>query len=236
MFKNRLGYFQGTEEPTPKKKKYKSEPLLIDQTRFKEPFYHNYDLYDVKGFEHIGPGTGYNCLHDFKSVKDFLNHKRKKQKDKYKPDDSWKLDDGSITKHNPIKARKILFNRLMKLAIDLNYIDFPIDDQIGSGSILGNSDVYDSAAPIGGMLDEYLPLKDFEGKSPVELDFGRDYNEDGSKEDFNINKLVQKYLNPAEPSLYGLPDGILPQEDLDAPDIDNPQYGTTDSGNMTYDN
>jgi hypothetical protein len=233
MSQSKKAYFQGTEEPSPKKKKYKSDPALVNQPRFKEPLYRNYDLYDTPG-EH-SPGSGYHHLLEFKSVKDFLNDRRKKMKDKYKADDSWQLDNGTRVKK---KARSNLLGRLIKVAID-----FPIDDQISS-PILGDSGTYSDSVPIGGQLDEYLTLPDFEGKSADQLDFARDYTEDDETEDdekkekgssFLLNKkFLEKYLNPAEPSLFGLPDGISPPEDLDAPSNENPQYGITDSGNTIY--
>jgi hypothetical protein len=270
MSQSKKAYFQGgggVNEPTPKKKKYKSDPALVVQPRFKEPFFRNYDLYETEG-EH-SPGAGWHHMNDFKSVKDFLEHKRKRMKDKYKADDSWQLDNGARTKKNPnIAARAALFSRLVKtadhmmppkehgteiydsknspyqgvpkktkLSPDSNNIDFPIDDQIDS-PILGDSGTYSDSVPIGGQLDEYLPLSDFEGKSPDKLDFGRDYTEDeqtGDLKDIDLEELTEKYLKPAEPHLYGLPDGIDPPEDLDAPNNENPQYGETDSGNTLYD-
>lgn len=250
----------GVNEPTPGKKKYKSDPALVQQPRYKEPFFHNYDLYETPG-EHTPGGGFYQNMDKYKSVKDFIDKKRERVKNKYKSDDSWKLDDGSVTKKNPnISARAALLNRIVKLAID-----FPIDDQIGSGSILGDSGSYSDSVPIGGQLDEYLPLNDEEGKSPDKLDFGRDYSpgcsncgfmgnretgevfdttfpcpecgEGGAQvKSLDLDKLTNKYLKPAEPSIYGLPDGISPPEDLDAPSNENPQYGVTDSGNTLYDN
>ena len=212
MSQSKKAYFQGTEEPSPKKKKYKSEPAPVVQPRFKEPFFRNYDLYDTPG-EH-GPGSGYHHMLEFKSVKDFLNNRRKKTKGKYKAKK---------------QARSILLNRLIKVAID-----FPIDDQISS-PILVDSGAYSDSVPIGGQLDEYLTLPDFEGKSVDQLDFGRDYTEDEQVDkDLDFDDFIEKYLNPAEPSLYGLPDGISPPEDLDAPSDENPQYGTTDSGSTIY--
>jgi hypothetical protein len=46
-----------------------------------------------------------------------------------------------------------------------------------------------------------------------------------------------KYLNPKEPDLLGLLNGIDPEEDLDADKTVNrinPEYGITDSGNLIY--
>lgn len=269
MSKNKNAYFQGGgDDPTPKKKKYKSDPAIVVQPRFKEPFYNNYDTYDISGFDHIGPGSGWHQMEKHKSIQDFLKEKRKKMKDKYKADDSWQLDnDIRINKNPNIKARAAIFNRIIKLADnimmpkehdteiynwknspyqgipkkpskhDCNDIDFPIDDQINSDPILGNSGSYSDAVPIGGQCDEYLPLNDFEGKSPDKLDFGRDYvGEQKSIKNLDLDELTKKYLQPSEPSIYGLPDGIQSKEDLDAPSDENPQYGETDSGNMLYEN
>jgi hypothetical protein len=161
---------------------------------------------------------------------------------------------------------------------DSNDIDFPIDDQIGSGPILGdsesysspiqlgpagddttispeqtnlgNSESYPNSAQIGGLLDKYLPQNDFEGKSPDELDFGRDYTEDASPQSGRQNnegpsedaldpdvfeKLLKKYTPAPTDGLYGLPDGVnLSDEDLGDPTDINPDYGTTDVGTTMY--
>lgn len=234
---SKQAYFQGgggVNEPTPKKKKYKSEKALLVQPRFKEPLFRNYDLYETPG-KHT-PGAGlYQNMDKYKSVSDFLKKKHERNADKYKADDSWIEDDGSLTKEKRKKKaarRRALLSALLKQAID-----FPVDDQIGSGSIIGDSGTFSDSVPIGGMLDEYLPLDDFENKKPTELDFGRDYVEDEeSSKDFDLERLIEKYL--PEPSLYGLPDGISPKEDLDPSATMNDRdvdYGTTDSGNTLYD-
>lgn len=140
----KVAYFQGgggVNEPTPKKKKYKSEPAIVNQTRFKEPFYRNYDLYDIPGFEHIGPGAGWHSMQKYKSISEFLKAKRKKMKDKYKADDSWIDEDGEITKKNPnIESRAILLSTMVKVAADEN--DGPNFDY-GKGLYM-NMDKYDS--------------------------------------------------------------------------------------------
>lgn len=128
-----------------------------------------------------------------------------------------------------IKARIKLLSKLVKLAID-----FPIDDQINSGPILGDSGSYSDSVPIGGELDEYLPENDAEGRSPDALNFGREIIDD----DRQVNQLSpkEKCLNPKEPPLYGLPDGIESQLDIETLDNGkNEYYGTTDSGNTLYD-
>lgn len=298
---NKKSYFQGgggVNEPTPKKKKYESEPRIVDQPRFVEPFYRNYDMYEVEGVDgpaKHGPGVGWHDMGKYKSIKEFLAEKRKKLKDKYKADDSWVENSGKITKKDPkMQARGALLSRLVKFAEgckdsdieytdgrdawicakclhmganspthptptakqlhdgknhnpdhvnylnnnDVNHIDFPIDDQIKSDPILGNSGSVSDSVPFGGQLDEYLTQPDFEGKSVDKLDFDRDYTENEKAAPVNLDKLIQKYLNPKETDLYGLPDGIDPEEDLDADKTvnnSNSQYGTTDSGNTLYD-
>jgi hypothetical protein len=36
--------------------------------------------------------------------------------------------------------------------------------------------------------------------------------------------------------MLGMPQGILPKEDLDSPNDEDIEYGTTNSGNTTYQN
>jgi hypothetical protein len=261
MSQSKNAYFQGgggVNEPTPKKKKYKSEKAIVVQPRFKEPLFKNYDLYDVPG-KH-GPGAGfYQNMDKYKSVEDFVNQKRKRNKNKYKAEDSWIEDTDSNRKERiqKMKTRAKLLSRLTKTAID-----FPIDDditpigrdteayykpnQLGpegkdistfpSVTNLGDYEAYSSPVGIGGRGDKYLPLPSFEGKTPHELEFGHDAKESDKKgEDIDLEDLLKLFLNPAEPSLYGLPDGFSPPEDLDAPSNENPQYGVTDSGNTLYD-
>lgn len=94
------GYFQGgglSNEPTSHKKKYKSDPAIVAQPRFKEPFYRNYDYTNQPG-EH-GPGSGWIDMQNYKSIGEFLKAKRKKMKDKYQTDDSYIQDDGTLTKN-----------------------------------------------------------------------------------------------------------------------------------------
>ena len=228
---DKKAYFQGTEEPTPKKKKYKSDKAILVQPRFKEPFYHNYDMYELNNTndKSLRPGAGWNSMSKYKSISEFRDAKRKYMKDKYKADDFWIEDSPSNRKEriNKMKIRANMFNFIIKVGID-----FPIDEQMGSGSIMGDSGSYSDSVPIGGQLDKYLPNNDFEGKSPDKLNFSVDYVPDNSEA--SINDLIDKYLRPAEPSLYGLPDGIDSKEDLDSPSDEQLQYGTTNSGNTIY--
>ena len=176
----KVGYFQGgggVNEPTPKKKKYKSEPALVVQPRFKEPFYRNYDLYDVPGFDHIGPGAGYHSMQKYKSVSEFLDAKRKKMKDKYKADDSWKQDDGKITKKNPsVKARTVILERIIKMA-GPNY-------DLGKG-------LYDN-------MDKYDSVKDFRESSP----HGQAalMHKDINHIDFPLDKYTDPAITAPEPT------------------------------------
>jgi hypothetical protein len=120
MSLNKKSYFQGgggVNEPTPGEKKYKSDPALVVQPRFKEPLYYNYDLYTIPGMEDIGPGTGYHGLQNYKSVQEFVEDRRKRLQPRYVADDSWQIDNGERVKKNPgIKARAAIFERIIKTA------------------------------------------------------------------------------------------------------------------------
>ncbi len=222
-------YFQGTEEPTPGKKKYKSDPAILIQPRFKEPFYRNYDYIESPGGDpdkpaKHGPGAGYTSMQNFKSVKDFLAARRKKLKNKYKAEDSWIQDDGSVSK----KAQ--FLKQIIKLAID-----FPRDESLPPYVDRPQSSIQE-ANPIG-VLDPYLPKNDLEGKPPEKLNFGRDYQDT----DEFYNELVNKYLDlkpmrPASPPLLGLPDGLNHEEFEEEPlkEIHNPDFGTTNVGNLSH--
>lgn len=78
-----------------------------EYTRFEEPLYRNYDLYET-GPGSLGPGAGlYQNMHKYKSVSDFLKKKRKKK----------------------IKLRK---EALLKLCNkDCNEVDFRFDSEMG---------------------------------------------------------------------------------------------------------
>ena len=248
--KEKVAYFQGggdVNEPTPKKKKYRSEPALVNQPRFEELLYRNYDLYETEGVNgpaKHGPGTGfYQNMEKYKSVSDFIKKKRKRNKGKYVAEDSYIQDDGSVTKTKDKKKKKrarrcALFLGLTKQACDENNIDFP-SDSLNSTPMAWSPDVGD-AAQIGGYLDKYLPEDDFEGKPPTTLDFGRDYSGPPLDMDEYISELLEQFEKhvkipkPQEPDLFGLPDGISPKSDLDSPSEEDPEYGIMDSGTEIY--
>lgn len=259
-------YFQGgggVNEPAPKKKKYKVEKAIMVQPRFEEPLYRNFDIYNLEG--KYGPGAGWNDINNFKSIQEFLKEKRKKLKNKYKADDFY-IEDTKENYQERVKKMSMAtetYYRMVK-----NAIDFPIDDQIKSFPILtdnqsytmpfelgptGNPDFstyptqtnipefesYPASAQIGGRLDRYLPNNDFEGKSPDQLDFGRDYTDEGSKamvSEEQLIKLLQKYLPSPNQGEFGLPDGVNPENDenLGNPNAHNPYFGTTDLGIDIY--
>lgn len=228
MFPNKQSYFQGgggVNEPTPKKTKYEPEKAIVIKPRFKELLFKNYDLYETPG-EH-SPGSGYHSMQQYKSIQEFLAAKRKKMKNKYKSDDFYIND--------KMKVRTVLYSELIKTAQDINNIDFPLDDQVdGQPVMIGENSSYDNSVQIGGHLDKSFPLYDFEDKSQNELDFGRDYIDDSS---ISLDKLMNKYLDSNEIGLFGLPDGIVPNSDLDAVNTindENPFYGITDVGTQIY--
>lgn len=237
MSQNKKGYFQGTEQPTPKKKKYKSEKAIVDQSRFKTPFFRNYDLYETEGVDgpaKQGPGAGlYQNMDDYKSVSDFRKGKKKRNKDQYKADDAWIEDDGSLV--HEIKKKKMARRLNLLQKITKTAIDFPIDDEIKDPVMSEDGGTYTGSVPMGGLLDEYLPF-DFNRKPASDLDFGTDH-ENEAKVTNNVDDLMDEIINPKEPSLLGLPDEVLPNEDLDSDKTKSQRsqdYGTTDSGNILY--
>lgn len=121
-------------------------------------------------------------------------------------------------------------------------VDTKPNDGIFPGSVgFGDIESYPASVPIGGISDKYLPINDFEGKTPDQLDFGRGYTEDYEPNDIlneeDLKELENKYITPAETDLFGLPDGIDPVSDLDADQTindDTPNYGVTDTGRQMY--
>ena len=120
--------------------------------------------------------------------------------------------------------------------MDENYIDFPIDDQIKSSPITVENEPYGGLVGVG----PYFQENDFEGKTPEQLDFGRDYTEDAEFPDSlteeDLEELMEKYLTPDETGLFGLPDGVDP-EGHDADQTNNgknPYFGVFDEGRQMY--
>lgn len=224
MYENKNAYFQGgkgVNEPSPKKKKYPIEKSIVVQPRFDKPFYKNFDLYDVESQDSTtGPGTGIYHSKE-KDIKNFLEKRRKRNK--YKAKDSWN------NKKIKRKARTKLFYKIIK-----NAFHFTMDEYYNTPPISENSGAYVDSTGIGGYLDEYLPYNDLEGKSPSQLNFGRDY----TPEQEELLKLINEMLNPKTPDLLFL-NGFEPEEDLDPHNTINhinPYYQTTDLGNTVYDN
>lgn len=223
-------YFQGgggVNEPTPKKKKYKSDPAIVVQPRFEEPFYRNYDLYDTPG-KH-SPGAGWHSMEKYKSISEFLKAKRKKMKDKYKADDAWIEDSGKITKNNPMKARAALLSKIIKMGID-----FPIDEQIDS-TIDHDGDLSNHSMEIG--MGMPLPTYDSEDRPPSDLDYGHQETESSIQTDEDlIELLTEKYLDhEAHTEMHGLPDGFDHSEEEDASISEmNPEYGTLGPESTMY--
>jgi len=259
MLQHKKAYYQGTESPKPKKQQYKPEKAVVVQPRFKEPLYKNYDLYETEGVSgppKHGPGGGlYQNMEKYKSVSDFFEQKRERNKRKYKSDD----------KKTRSRKKKMAKRRIQFLAaITKTAIDFPSDGVFNLIDDVENDNPLHDAAPIGGLRGgEYVPSPDRKGGLAHSLDFERyDENPDRlpeeteqdiytSPEDDEYGKVgeepvgsteeenVEENINPAEPSIYGLPDGILPKEDLDAVNHvnnTNPYYGTLNNENETYKN
>jgi|SRR5579859_4033321 len=251
--KQSLAYFQGgggVNEPAPKKHKYKIEPAITVQPRFKEPFYRSYDLYDtpgVSGSPKHGPGAGWNQMHKFKGIKDFLSHQRKRLKDKYKADDSYITENNFKERQDQMKIRANILSLLIKNANDISHLDFPSDDDvtfiIGDSESylkptelgpldndlsafpnqvnLGTYESYPSSAQIGGMTDRYLANPDLDDKPESTLNHGADLIDNQPETAKNITPQDLKYLFEKYPFI---PDhGLMGLPDgVDLPQEDEP--------------
>jgi len=156
---NKTSYFQGgggVNEPTPKKPKYKKEPVKKDVTKARGLLFKNYDLYETEGVNGPGkvktPGKGlYQNMDKYKSVSDFRKKKRKA----------------------PMLYRKMAL--LTAIAEPESVKDKEYED---SNNIDANEDVTPipispaEVAPIG-MLDGIYPQEDLDGKPVSNLYYGR---------------------------------------------------------------
>jgi len=249
---NKKAYYQGTEEPKPGQKQYKSDKAIIVQPRFVEPFYRNFDYCDCEGVSgppKHGPGTGvYKNMDEIKSIEEFRKSKEWLN-NKYKADDQY-IEDTDKNRNERIsrmRVRASIMNEIMKTAID-----FAIDEQItsipqgdyGTGDEMGS---YSDSVPIGGRTDQYTPGTDFDGKTTDKLNYGVDQVDNRTERETykkeekkpKLEELLDRYLSPREPAIFGLPDGIETPEDLDPESTIAPNqqwYGTTDSGNTLHNN
>lgn len=157
MHKN--SYFQGTEKPH----KYKSDPMneKLRNTKDRQVkqllqvFYRNYDYIEPKPEDnksHTSPGAGlYQNLQKYKSVSEFLNKKRKK---------------------NRQYRRIAMLKMLIKMAegneksIDENNLTDPYEDEITPIPFAPAE-----PSPIG-LLDGIYPKSDLEENFPGNLDYG----------------------------------------------------------------
>lgn len=155
---DKKSYYQGTKNPKDKPKADKA--LVIYPGRFEEPFYQNYDLYDTpEGDRGVGPGTGHmSGRKKFKSVKEFIEDKRKRMKNRYVAKDVYRADD------KVQKAADLISNKLIKEAQYLGK-DYSVDE---SGRFIpgqGFSQSLDKAGPAYALI----------GGSPLEFGYTQEY-------------------------------------------------------------
>jgi len=269
MSQNKKAYMLGGEkahEEATTKRPYKADPALVMQPRFKEPFYHNYDVYEVDGVdgkaEH-GPGEGWHAMQNYKSVADFLKDRRKRSKTKYHADDSWKQDDGSITKNPKASKARMEFLFIIKNSNSHNHFTCTGCGHkcrcIESGKNIVKSCQYCNVDfnkidfPIDDQIKSYpiLPNEGIVGNSNLtggaldeylpkqdlegKLPTELDYGRDYDENSIdNINNLLDKYLDLGDNyPSYGLPDGLTEQEGFE--DQIDPSGGKTESGTDIYD-
>lgn len=166
--------------------------------------------FDVPFRKNYDYGEGfYQNMQDYKSVKEFLKKRKKKNK------------------------KTAVTTKILKLLLK-QAIDFPVDDSFRDPIQLEENTSIQTALPMGGLTDEYLPENDAEDKMPTTLNFGEDYQNTGKEE--TIEDFLSE-VNTSESPLLGLPDGMDPQDETADQIISNrsSDYGTTDSGNTLYD-
>ena len=253
---NKRAYFQGTEEPAPKgQKKYKEDPSILVQPRFEEPFFRNYDLYDVCGIDgpaQYGPGSGWNHMNEHKSVQEFLEFRRKRLKGKYVADDFWIEDTAANYKQRTekMKVRALLLSRMVKEA---QYMLPPKEH---------GTSIYDAKnSPYQGIPKIPKQLKKNQDRQKVDdnaIDFdidsqiGQGTNYPGTSEDYQKPMELGPAIN-ADPSsmpeavglgdtesysnsaqIGGYLDRYLPQEDADGKPASELDFGhdLTDGAEM----
>jgi hypothetical protein len=167
--------------------------------------------FDVPLHKNYDYGEGfYQNMQDYKSVKEFLKKRKKKNK------------------------KSSLRTKILKVLLK-HAIDFPVDDSFKDPIQLEENNSIQTALPMGGLTDEYLPENDNEDKMPTTLNFGEDYQNDGSEEE-TIEDFLSE-VNTSESPLLGLPDGLDSEDKTADKTISNrsSDYGTTNSGNTLYD-
>lgn len=168
--------------------------------------YKNLDTYRTP--EGGGPGISfYQELYKFKSVQDYLNSKKKKKRKK--------------------KLRKKAFYVIaMGENFDSQVTPIPYGSEENVGPI-------GAANQIGGFTDQITQEKDSENRQPMaDLDYEREREKRESIDSSEEQSSDDSVISPAESPPFGLPTTIDP-EDIDQP-YTNKGYGTTDSGNKSY--
>jgi hypothetical protein len=229
-------YFQGgggVNQPEPKKKKYKVEPKILDQARFKEPFYHNYDAYEVEGVSgepKLGPGAGWHHMDKYDSIADFLKDKRKHMKNKYVAEDFYVEDNSKNYKERvkKMKTRASIFNKIVKIALDFQLDEYSSPETYsGDGGLVG--------ANIVGGLSSRTPENDPDNKSKDALNFAQNLDDGSDPENLNNIEEMFAILQPSSHGTFGLPDGVdMPDEDLMPNNISNPNFGIQESESVMF--
>ena len=210
MSLNKKSYFQGgggENEPTPGKKKYKSDPAILVQPRFEEPFYRNYDYLDTEGIDgepQYGPGSGWNHIMEHKSIKDFLDFRRKRLKGKYVADDFW-IEDNEANRKQRVEKMKVragLLSGFIKQAQDEN-----------------DGHNFDYGAGLYMNMDKYDSVEDFRNGDKNSIDFAID---DQIK---SAPIIGETGSYPASAQIGGYLDKYLPQNDFEGKSPDKLDFG-----------
>lgn len=179
---NKKAYYQGgggVNQPEPKKKKYKDEPIDQNLTKARGVFFQNYDLYDTGD---PTPGTGlYQHMDEYDSVADFRKKKReekirKRRKAMFEAIMVSTASDKATSKKDKLQHLHKMLTEFTKL---ISRVNSKIEDEneVEDPTELTTTPIpWSSAAPGGsqlGLLDGLYPKEDMDGNPPSDLYYGR---------------------------------------------------------------
>ena len=148
-------YMLGTKDPKDKPKPDKR--LVVYPGRFKYPMFSNFDLYETpEGDRGSGPGVGLSgSRKKYKSVKEFIDDKRKRNKNKYvAPPDEFYADDKKVKKSLKSAHEKISLFLTKVAQLDSLYDSYYHGDPI---DYLRQNSVESVSQSIGGIYDRLTP-------------------------------------------------------------------------------
>jgi len=212
MVKRTLAYYLGTTSPEEDKKRKQDKRVVVRPGRFSEPMYSNYDLYETpEGDRGVGPGVGISgSRKKYKSVKEFIDDKRKRNKNKYvAPKDEYYADDKKAKKSLKSVSSKIDYFLIKTADLDFSVSNplhsFPSDEIFQENSMNGSiAGMYDHLSPNRLIIDSVSPSDSIKWIKEDE-DFAKARKRKAKKKKIKrINSLLDRMVGR---SFYGYPYG-----------------------------